>query len=356
MNKILTPRYGRSRRGMLGPQQGLTLIEFMISITLGMLIVVALTLLIARQSATQGEFEKSSRQIENGRYAMGILNDDIQMAGYYGEFSNVGTTAPASVNPCDPDITVMEALMVYPVQGYDSPATSPLLCILADNHKPNTDILVVRRVEPPLVPILSAAASRVYLQSGLTPSGLEFQKVLNSGSNPSAFTLFNKDKTTLASLRAFVVRIYFVSPCSVTPCSALADGGNPIPTLKVVELSSSGTMSAVTPLVEGIENLQIEYGVDSVSNDGSPDGAFVLATVVSTTANWANVMALRIHLVARNNERSPDYVDTKIYQLGAGGAAAIPATDHYGLDVRPYKRRVFSQMIRLVNPSGRRDK
>ncbi len=353
MNATFTPSLNsqHAARGFSRLQHGLTLIEFMISITLGMLIFVALTLLIARQSATQGEFEKSSRQIENGRYAMGVLNDDIQMAGYYGEFSNVGATAPASVNPCLTDVAVMEALMVYPVQGYDSPATSPLSCILAANHKPNTDILVVRRVEPPLVPIPSAAASRVYVQSGLTPSGLDFLKVLNSGANPSAFTLFNKDKTTLASLRTFVVRIYFVSPCSVTPCSASADGGNPIPTLKVVELSSSGTMSAVTPLVEGIENLQIEYGVDSVSNDGSPDGAFV-----STTADWANVMALRIHLVARNNERSPDYVDTKIYQLGAGGAAAIPATDHYGLDVRPYKRRVFSQMIRLVNPSGRRDK
>ena len=333
------------RCGSAQRQRGLTLIEFMISITIGMIIVVALTLLIARQSATQNEFEKSSRQIENGRYAMRLLSDEVQMAGYYGEFSEIGTATPPSLDPCSTDVTVMLNLMVYPVQGYDSPDPSLFSCIPAGNHKPNTDILVLRRVETELIDIPSAAATQVYVQAGLTGSGLEFEMRLGAGSSPGSFDLYQKNRTTLASLRRYVVRIYFVSPCSVTPCGTSAtDGGNPIPTLKMVELSSAGTMSSITPLVEGIENMQIEYGVDSVSSDGSPD-AFV-----SSTAAWDNVMAVRIHLVARNNDRSPDYIDTKVYQLGGGVAYSVSSAD------QPYKRRVFSQLVRLVNPSGRRDK
>ncbi len=376
MNNTFTPFLNRDHavRACSRLQQGLTLIEFMISITLGMLIVVALTLLIARQSATQGEFEKSSRQIENGRYAMGILNDDIQMAGYYGEFSKTSDIAiPATLpDPCSTTVSDIEAAMAFPVQGYDSlPAGSAQrpVCIDPTNHLPGTDILVIRRALPDLVTVATAtaatAAGRVYLQSGLTTSGLEFTKRMGRGSDlpgTSVFNLLNKDRITQSSLREFVVRIYFISPCSVTPCGPSADGGKPIPTLKMVELTASGMVT--TPLVEGIENLQIDYGVDTTPapGDGSPDGQFVSfldSTNPVEVAKWANVMALRVHLLARSLESSPDYIDSKVYALGYNNAGLLQTvsatTDSYDNNVRPFKRRVFSQMVRLVNPSGRRD-
>ncbi|MGH8846537.1 MAG: PilW family protein, partial [Polaromonas sp.] len=58
-------------------QRGMTLVEWMVSITIGLVLLAGLTALIARQSSTQAELEKSSRQIENGRYAMQLLNEDI---------------------------------------------------------------------------------------------------------------------------------------------------------------------------------------------------------------------------------------------------------------------------------------
>src|SRR5450759_3134856 len=83
-------------------QRGMTLVEWMVSITIGLILLAGLTALIAQQSSTQAELEKSSRQIENGRYAMQLLQDDIQLAGYYGEYSAAATLAlPASLpNPC----------------------------------------------------------------------------------------------------------------------------------------------------------------------------------------------------------------------------------------------------------------
>jgi type IV pilus assembly protein PilW len=72
---------------------------------------------------------------------------------------------------------------------------------------------------------------------------------------------------------------------------------------------------------------------------------------LSTTTDWPNVVALRVHLLARNNESTAGYVDPKTYAMGFNSAAAsqtvTPGT--------AYKHRLFSQLIRVVNPSARRD-
>ena len=356
--------------GNLRHQRGMTLVEWMVSMTIGLILLAGLTTLIAQQSSTQAELEKSSRQIENGRYAMQLLNEDIQMAGYYGEFSNVAGLAPPGVlpDPCLKTIVGIETAMAFQVQGYDSLATtsSLLTCINPNDHVPGTDILVVRRVSSAesdlLTPAVAAAAAggQIYLQSGLTSSGLEFTKKMATGATTSEFTLLNKDGT-LASLRKFLVHIYFVSPCSVpsgSNCSNAADGGKPIPTLKMLELSAAGnaTTMITTALVEGIENMQIDYGIDT-TGDGSPDGQFVATT--AAVADWANLVALRVHLLARSTESSAGFVDPKIYSMGFNSSAALqtvtPSTDAYGNNVRSYKRRFFSQLIRVVNPSSRRD-
>lgn len=344
-------------------QRGITLVEWMVSITIGLILVVGMATLIAQQSITQAELEKSSRQIENGRYAMHVLNEDIQLAGYYGEFSNVGglTVPTAMPDPCAVAVSAIEPAMAFPVQGYDDLTTGLSTCINAANHVDGTDILVLRRVEPESVDIADVANDgQVYLQSGLTSSGLEFVKKMGVGSNTAVFDLYKKDKTTLAPLRKFLVHIYFVSPCSVmsngSSCSTSDDNGKPIPTLKRLELSHSGNLTKMIPmpLVEGIENMQIDYGFDT-TGDGAPDSYAKDAApeadwypTPTIKAHWGNVMALRVHLLARSNESSAGYLDAKTYNLGLAGTTTA-TNDHF-------KRRVFSQLIRVVNPSSRRDK
>lgn len=363
----LSPDSRRSHRQILRCQRGMTLVEWMVSMTIGLVLLAGLTALIARQSSTQAELEKSSRQIENGRYAMQILSEDIQMAGYYGEFSKVSDLAVPGVlpNPCLTTVSELEAAMVFPVQGYDSPTAGLSACINSVNHVSGTDILVVRRVEPTTWTIAQAASApaggQVYLQSGLTVSGLEFEKKMATGATTAAFTLLTQAKPAVppasaipagpAPLRKFLVHIYFVSPCSVmsngSTCSSSDDGGKPIPTLKMMELTAAGTMSTI-PLVEGIENMQIDYGIDT-TGDGTPDGQFVATT--AAVGDWANLVALRVHLLARSNESSVGYVDPKTYAMGFDSTGAVQT-------VTPgtaYKRRLFSQLIRVVNTSSRRD-
>lgn len=359
-------------------QRGLSLVELMISITIGLFLLTGITTLIVQQSSTRDELEKSSRQIENGRYAMQILHDDIALAGYYGEFYALPTPPVALPDPCDTTLSGLGAAMSLPIQGYDfdpsSTAGSPItVCLAAANYKPGTDILVVRRastvpesgainvVNPPDIFLQTSSAAYV-----LSTPASAFNT--NSPPLPSPFTIANTEGIP-SPIRQYWVRVYFVSPCSkpagggATCTGAADDNGNPIPTLKRLDITAPNRTSPPTPvpLVEGVENMQLDYGLDN-DGDGYPD--VYTATPASTLA-WSNVMTIRINLLVRNNDPTSGFADSKTYNLGlagnvgpfnaapydlsppCGGTAAYPQLCNY-------KRHAFSELVRVVNPSGRR--
>ena len=132
-----------------------------------------------------------------------------------------------------------------------------------------------------------------------------------------------------------LVHVYFVSPDNNF---SQRDG---IPTLKRLELDPATQNFVVRPLVEGIEHLQIEYGLDA-DGDGVAD-SYIPAPGVT---NWPNVVAVKVNILARNNESTKGYNDTKTYSLGLAGTTAPGG---------PYKRHAYTQFIRLVNPAGRRE-
>src|SRR6185312_5202608 len=55
--------------------RGFTLVELMIGITLGLFIMIGLISLLVSNVASRSELDKSSRQIENGRYAVQLLRE-----------------------------------------------------------------------------------------------------------------------------------------------------------------------------------------------------------------------------------------------------------------------------------------
>jgi type IV pilus assembly protein PilW len=320
----------------------------LVALTLGLLLLLGLTLYFVSSSRNYAENERVSRQLENGRYAMHLLAEDIRHAGFYGE---VGSFAPAPAgappDPCSTTLaTVVGALRVALhgidfVPGTSDPSGSVPGCV--PDHVAGSDILVIRRARTTTIPASGAVSGGYYTQvSSCTTESPAFQLAT------SAFTLTQADCVTAAPLRQFHTFIYYVSPCSrgTGTGGACRDSDPALPTLKRVELGPSGF--TVTPLVEGIENLQFEYGLDS---DATPDGgpnAFTASPAATGTA-WASVVAVRIHLLARNVDTTPSHTDTKTYRLGTNA-------DGSANDVTPggaYKRHVFSGLVRAVNVSQR---
>lgn len=318
-------------------QAGLSLVELMISLAVGLLLLAGITTLIVRQSGIRDELDKASREIENGRYAMQLLRDDIEHAGFYGDYSPASGVVAVTSDPCNlnsgstnsgwsttPTVTVPAPIYGYAAQGSDP--TSGTTCGLT-SYKPNTAVLVVRRTDTATVIPASAVAGTNYLQVSrcnvMTPFVM----------GTSGFTLQQKDCATPALLRKYIVRVYYVSSCDVC-------GTDTIPTLKVVELMN-GNKNTI-PLVEGIENMEFDYGIDN-TGDGSPD----VYTTSPAVSDWQNVMAVRVNLLARNNGITAGYQDTKTYNLGGAGTVG-PFNDSY-------KRHAYNELVRVINPSGRRE-
>lgn len=325
---------------------GFTLTEILVSLVVGLVLIGAVVTLVIGNSRSRNAFEQIGQQMETGRFAARLLAEDVRHGGYYGEFFDVGAAPAALPDPCATAPASLAGALPLALQGYDAPATvpSPLSACLPDaNHVPGTDILVVRRAATTVTtpPLLSGD---VYLQS--TPLG----QVLASGADPAPFATLKKKDGSAADIRKYHVHIYFVSPCSVPAgggdvCTGPSDDdGAPIPTLKRLELQpgSPGAVFQLAPLAEGIDDLQLDYGIDG-DGDGTPDSYLA----APATTDWANVTAVQIHLLARESRRTPGYQDDKQYALGLAG---LTAARNDG-----FRRHLYSLLARAVNVAGRRE-
>lgn len=338
---------------------GFSLIELMIALALAGVLLLGLAVFFFSSSRSYSEAERVSRQIENGRYASSLIAEEIRHAGFYGEVKNVTllptSPAPSSLipmpsslpDPCATAITAVKAALPLPIQGVDSPDSAPS-CV--PDAVAGTDILVVRRANTTTVSAATAdaTANGYYTQTAnCSTNAPVFQIALSGASN---FTLQDRDCATTMPVRQYHVYIFYVAPCSVATGTngACAAGDAALPTLKRVELQAGG-MSNPVPLVEGIENVQYEYGLDTVNNDGDAD---VYVAKPSSVAQWAQVVAVRIHVLARNADSTPGYTDTKTYAFGTNADGTANTLTPGG----SFRRHLYTALVRVTNVSQRLEK
>lgn len=311
------------------PQSGLSLIELMIAITLGMLVVAALVALFINISRSNSELAKSNAQIENGRFAIQLLQNDLVHAGFWGELRP--GVAAAIPDPClaaaSWDDAYKANMLGAPVLGYSSD-TVPATCSMVTTPQANSDVLVVRHANTCTKGSAGCdggadTGPHIQVSGCTTSSPPEAAYVID----PLNFPLTNKNCATPAAARKIVSNIYYVKDNTLMRAAFI-----------------NGAYQAAQPLIEGIEALRFEYGIDA-TGDGSPDS--YLSAPPTTLAQLANIVAVKVHVLARNLVATPGYTDSKSYQLG-NTAAMAAANDGF-------KRHVFSTTVRLVNPSGRRE-
>ena len=363
-------------------QRGLSLIELMVSITIGLLILVSLSSMFINQSRARAELDKSNRMIDNGRYSLELLSENLRLTGYYGAFGPTGSSA-ARYNACNiPRILSATSnlnILLLHTEGFDAatPASQivglPCGFTYATNSslslKAGSDVIVIRRLETTSVTQATALNDgSVYMQV----SSCQYDTVpYIIGTNPAALTLGQRNITGVdncirvagistiaapfADLRKLKTEMYFIAPNN--------NPGDGIPTLKRLELTNNGAapIFSPTPLVEGIEYMQVEYGVDDplldtdgiggVGLDGVPD--FYTSCSACTLEQWSNVVSVKLHLIARNIDETKGHKDTVTYSLGTLGTAGAAGT--VGPFNDSYKRHAFTQLVRLTNPSGRRE-
>ena len=375
-------------------ERGVTLIELMIAITIGLIMLAIMAVMFAESTRSHKALFESSQQIENGRFAIQTITEDLHLAKFYGQFTNIPTAPTTVQDPCAVTVAGLYSALPLHIQGFAAASftarpvlTSVPLCaaILTNaNLQPGSDILVVRRADTSS--ITTATTKYIYIQSN--PTNAEIQVGANqalgttyrsdgalvstlgaASVSPSGNTApLNKDGTG-ASVRLYHVFVYFVAPCSLPNGGGLTctgssdDSGQPVPTLKRLELSVSGGATAFTivPLVEGIEMMKVDYGVDKAGGtsggvDGVPDGAYL--RTVAAFADWADVMGVNIYLLSRNPKITTDLAPKKSFDMGVSGSYTPCSAASPTFAANPecyYKRHAYSATVRLINASSRRE-
>jgi type IV pilus assembly protein PilW len=331
----------------------------MVGLVVGIVVLTAATVAFLSVSNSRREMERTDRQIENGRYAVQLVSDDLVLAGYWGEFDPTIVAAPASLangtsgDPCTVDNTNLKGVVAVHIQGYDLGANAPT-CI--SDVKTNTDIVAIRRASTCIAgagvtDCAAAPAGTTYMQSTLCNAELALptigQRYVVSSTLADFNTMHKRDCATTADVRKYIVHIYYIANNN--------NAGDGIPTLKRVDLGA-GAMSQPTPLVEGIDNLQVEYGL--MNGSGTPTvytadpSTYAGCAGAACVTNWTNVGTVKIYLLARSTDASPSYTDTKVYAMGL-------KADNSAQTVGPfndrYKRHLFTTLVRLNNAAGRRE-
>lgn len=303
-------------------QRGFSLVEIMVALVLGVVILLAVSEVFVNNSRTRGEVEKTGRQIENGAYALSLLADELRNAGYLGEAG--AQTAPVALPPlCPTDIAGIRDALAVPVQGALS-SGSDTNCAAS---KSGSDFIAIRRASTCAVGSANCAAvnSDVHLQVSACSSASSGTIYL--ALSATGLTYKRRDCSTVAPIYRVLSRVYYITDADVLTRTEL-----------------SGTSYSVTsPLVDGIEMMQFEYGLDT-SGDGQVD-AF---SSTPDGTDWPDVVAVRVWLVARNLEATNGYTDPNTYQLGST-TYSVPAA------WKGFKRQVYSTTVNLPNVSGRRE-
>lgn len=327
-------------------QRGFGLIEIMISLLLGVLILLGVTEIATRNSLTRNELERSGRQIESAAYALRLLETDLMSAGYWGEMGE--QAAAGTLPPVCPGLGAdlaaatleLRAVAGYPVQGEDELLSNCIVPLAG------TDFLAIRRVNSCALGTAGceAAGSNFHLQvnSCLAADGLPPLPGIHYLIDPDTDALIytQRDCSTAAPKYRFLSRVYYIRYKDIDED---IDEDNP-PQLVRAELRGSGADAEYVdvPLVDGVELLRFEYGLD---NDG--DGQVDVQTTTPVGPQWADVVMVRMSLVVRNLQPSAGYTDSRTYTV-AGTAFTVP------VGFESHRRQVYSRTVSLRNIVGRR--
>lgn len=358
-------------------QRGLSLIELMLAVLLGLLLMAGMIQIFV---ATKVSYMTQAGQAylhESGRFALEFVGRDVRMAGLLGCSSrNIGEVSNY-LNP----LAGEEFNFTLGVRGFEFVGTEPGLTFdlpqtltpvaAAGSWSPaipdslvglpiqGSDVLLVRSIGSNPVPLVAPfhLGSNVHVQ---TPNDFEqgdillvsncsqaavFQKTDASGGTAaggSSGTPGNQwpisDPTRVIGRGAFQQGSEIARIQTVVYYVGLSANGVPALFRAVTSRPPNGGSTVALreeELVSGVESMQVLYGVDT-SNNFSTD-AYVPASGVT---DWNRVVAVRMALLLRTPEEFGPQSDEATYVLG--GTTVNPVDDRR-------QRRVFTKTMALRN-------
>lgn len=337
-----------------GRMKGLTLIELMVAMLIGLIVVLATVsaLTVARRGFTT--VDAASQLRDSGRFAADLIQRVSAQAGYRDVFVSAG---PPSIDPA------REAN----VGGFNNALLNATTPTTASTARTSTvtgygsDILILRY-----------QASQLYSNStDSTSAKIADQTMIDCAGNTVAAVADPNDSDPAQVGLAYDRRIISIFHVAINQGE---------PALMCTYSSTGAAPWTTVPVIQGVENFQVLYGVDDVTAGAAPAAAapvpdvpdsylradqMVVATSANDTrANWRRVRSIRIGLVLRTPPgATQDNAAQTFYPFGAAKASstgsigsALASSNDIGTIFAPTPdgrlRQVLSFAIHLRNDQG----
>lgn len=345
--------------------RGFSLVELMVAMTIGLIILAAVSTLFVSSKQTYTTQDRLARLQENARFAMQFIIKDLRLTGYYGcvdeiNADTVSNTLNNSTSFSYNAQTAMEGLnnatgTWYPSGSATLPTgiasgTDAVTIRMADTNSPaylnqempNTSaVLKLNTYTDPLTNTPYFNVGDIIMVSDCTSADImqvtqvnttDPHLVHNSGAGSPGNSTQSLSKAYSPSgngtrVMKFMTRQYFI---------ATGASGNPA-------LFRQDNTATPVELVDGIESLQVLYGKDTDS-DRVPN-VYLKAgdTGLQSAADWSSVVSVRIGILARTvNDKDTD-IDSDAYDIDGDNTTDFTASgDHH-------KRRIFQAAVQLRN-------
>ena len=289
-------------------QHGFTMIELMVAMTMGLVITAGAVSLFLASKRSYNDIERSARLQENGRAALYFLTRDLRHVNFWGDLIDVsnGLKAPDlnMTGTCSgwASSTGANDLVSNRFVVSDNASADAFFTGCLNDIKANTSAVAIKRVRAHDDSYTSAGfynsldAGDYFLRSN---SGLGNIIAKGSTQDTGALTAASEGKDW-----EYQPVIYFVRDFSV------ADGDG-IPSLCKVYGNPRMTTRC---LVEGVEFLHIEYGLDT-NTDGLADT--YQPNDAAGTLDMSQVITIRIYVLVRELEQDFAYTNTNTYRMGS---------------------------------------
>lgn len=387
MNKI--PRASGCRT-MPKTEHGLSLIELMISLTIGLIIIAGIGYIYLGTKQSYRSQDALSRMQEGVRTAFEIMSRDIRMAGYRG--------CPPNNEPTG-DINVLSAnnewdknLIGQPLIGYEKiSVTAPWTGFPA-----GVTGVVGNVVSGDALTVVHVDNSREFIVQSHTPP--EFTLTANHNVRKGEVLVAAKadcsrvavfQNTKACTIAAGTCGHKLIEHTAATPCTSgnsriglglpieTCPNGTPDtfgagsrlyrlsattyyiatnpfgePALYRQVLGSDGTSpnNSAEEIIEGVQDMQLAYGIDTTAVPPEGDGAVDSYVTANAVTDWSKVLGIRISLlmVSRSDENSITSKPQR-YALDRNGDGDVADTDETVTPTDNLLRKVFTMTIAVKN-------
>jgi type IV pilus assembly protein PilW len=317
-------------------QSGLTLIELMVGLALGVLLLFGVGLLFSQNKQSYLQNEQLARLQEDARFAIEELSRDISMAGFMAEITDstvlaVGITeAQQTALVAGADCENSGRNWVYDfsaglsesslLAGDNVGAAQAFLSCIPGGFREGTDIIAIKRTSG--APSATAIAGRPFIRENGQLG------VLYQGGNPPVSGTADPDRIVATPFNEweYTPRIYYIRAI---------DG---IPTLCRQRLAAGLVEECIA---QGVEDMQFEYGLDTTE-----DGFANVYVTNPVGANLARVVSVRFYLRMRTTNQDMGYQDDRTYTLSNSAMDPTPGGR--------FHRRIYASTVMVRNINSNR--